>query len=67
MLYSALSPQRSVAEPRKHNPLGTADTTGSQLIQSHQKKRSMLSSSKSQNSSRTENPYRAGQSLAAPP
>ena len=42
-------------------------TSDSQLIQSHQKRRSMLSSSRSHKNSISEKPYRVGQLLAAPP
>src|SRR6266567_7130255 len=38
-----------------------------QQIQSHQKRRSMLSSSRSQKNNAKEKPYRAGQLLARPP
>src|SRR6201985_2548423 len=38
-----------------------------QQIQSHQKRRSMLSSSKSQKNRRNEKPYRVGQLFARPP
>src|SRR5215471_17819748 len=38
-----------------------------QQIQSHQKSRSMLSSSRSQKNSSIEKPYRAGQLFACPP
>src|SRR5690242_2742056 len=38
-----------------------------QQIQSHQKKRSMLSSSRSQKNNKNEKPYRAGQLFARPP
>src|SRR5262249_1509102 len=59
---SAVSPSlataRSAEDSRHYKP---------QLIQSHQKRRSMLSSSRSQKNKSNEKPYRAGQSLAGPP